>query len=71
MILTQDDIAYTCYFRIFSLKGGSAMGGSFNDFLSWMDRFASAVKIVVPAIRNVAAIFASTESVVDLIEDDQ
>lgn len=47
------------------------MGGSFNDFLSWMDRFASAVKIVVPAIRNVAAIFASTESVVDLIEDDQ
>ena len=47
------------------------MGGSFNDFLSWMDRFASAVKIVVPAIRNVAALFASTESDVIMIEEDQ
>ena len=69
--MAQDDIAYTCNFRIFSLKGGSAMNGTFDDFLSLMDRVASAMKVAVPAIRKVVAIFASTESEVIMIEEDQ
>lgn len=46
------------------------MGEKLNSVLTWVERFASAISIAVPAFRDVVAVFASTKPEVIQIDED-